>query len=73
MSLHGRHSDIQAAGNVFELPVGQVITDGPICTLVVPDELKIEMVPNYAAAGEGNLYDWSTVTRVKIMRINDVK
>ncbi len=71
--LQARHSDIQAASNVFELLVGQVSVDGNLCTLTVPDFLSIVMAPNYATANDGNLYDWSTVGRVKLMGINDVK
>ena len=73
ISLQARHSDIQAASNVFELLVGQVSVDGNLCTLTDSDFLSIEMVPNYAAADDGSLCDWSTVGRVKLMRINDVK
>lgn len=73
ISLQARHSDIQAASNVFELPVGQVSVDGNLCTLTVPNLLSVVMSPNYAPAAEGNLYDWSTVARIKVMRINDVR
>jgi len=73
ISLRARHSDIQAASNVFELPVGQVAVDGNLCTLTVPDFLSIMMAPNYAVADDGSLYDWSTVGRVKLMGINDVR
>ena len=73
ISLQARHSDIQAASNVFELPVGQVSVDGNLCTLTVPDVLSIVMAPNYAAAVDGSSYDWSTVERVKLMGINDVR
>lgn len=73
ISLQARHSDIQAASNVFELPVGQVYVDGNLCTLTVPNVLSIVMTPNYAVAADGTLYDWSTVGRVKFMGINDVK
>ena len=71
--LQARHSDIQAASNVYELLVGQVSVDGNLCTLTVPDFLSIVMAPNYGVADDGNLYDWSTVGRVKLMRINDVE
>ena len=70
--MQARHSDIQAASNVFELPVGQVIFEGNLCTLTVPDLISILMAPNYTAAEDGNIYDWSTVGRVKVMGINDV-
>ena len=71
--LQARHSDIQAVSNVFELLVGQVSVDGNLCTLTVPDLLSIVMTPNYAAAGDGSPFDWSTVGRVKLMGVNDVK
>lgn len=71
--LQARHSDIQAASNIFELLVGQVSVDGNLCTLMVPNLLSIVMTPNYAVADDGSLYDWSTVGRVKLMGINDVK
>lgn len=73
VSLQARHSDIQAARNVFELPVGQVSVDENLSTLTVPDFLSIVMAPNYAATDDGSLYDWSTVGRIKLMGINDVK
>jgi len=73
ISLQARHSDIQAASNVHELPVGDVSFDGNLCTLTVPNILSIEMSPNYGAVEEGTLYDWSTVARVKIMGINHVR
>lgn len=71
--LQARLSDIQAARNVFELLVGEVAVDGNLCTLTVPDILSIVMVPNYGAASSSDLYDWSTVGRIKVMGINDVK
>lgn len=73
ISLQARHSDIQAASNVFELLVGQVSIDGNLCTLTIPGILSIVMAPNYAASDDGSRYDWSTVGRVKLMGINDVK
>ena len=73
ISLQARHSDIQAASNVFELLVGRISIDGNLCTLTMPDFLSIEMTPNYAFAERGSFYDWSTVGRVKLMRINDVE
>ncbi len=73
ISLQARHSDIQAASNVFELPLGQLSVDDNLCTLTVPDVLSIVMAPNYAAADDGSSYDWSTVGRVKVMGINDVR
>src|SRR5437867_9070014 len=42
-SLHARHSDIQAADNVFELPVGQISIDGNLCTLSDREVLSIVM------------------------------
>lgn len=72
-SLQARHSDIQAADNVFELPVGQINIDGNRCTLTVSERLSIAMIPNYGVADNGNLYDWSTVKRVKLMRVNNVE
>lgn len=71
--LQARHSDIQAASNVFELLVGRVSVYGNLCTLTVPNFLSILMTPNYGVTDEGSLYDWSTVGRVKLMGINDVK
>lgn len=73
VSLQARHSDIQAASNIFDLPVGRVSIDGNLCTLIVPNLLSIVMAPNYAAVDDGSLFDWSTVGRVKLMGINDVK
>lgn len=71
--LQARHADIQAARNVFELLVGQVAVEGNLCTLTVPDILSIVLAPNYGATNGGGLYDWSTVGRVKVMGINDVR
>lgn len=73
MCLQARHSDMQAASNVFELPVGQICVNGNLCTLTVPDFLSITMAPNYVIVDDGSLYDWSTVGRIKLMGINDVK
>ncbi|MAZ15254.1 MAG: hypothetical protein CL535_02780 [Ahrensia sp.] len=73
ISLQARHSDIQAASNVFELLVGQVSVDGNLCTLTVPGFLSIVMAPNYPVSNDGSVYDWSTVGRVKLMGINNVK
>lgn len=72
-SLQARHSDIQAASSVHELLVGQVLIDANRCTLEVPNLLSIQMVPNYPALADGSQYDWSTVARVKLMGINDVR
>lgn len=73
ISLQARHSDIQAAYNVFELLVGQLSVDGNLCTLTLSNVLSIEMAPNYPTVDDGRLYDWSTVGRVKFMGINDVR
>ena len=73
MSLQGRHSDIQAARNVYELPLGTISIDGNLCTLTVGDLLFIEMTPNYPVAQDDEFYDWSTVGRVKFMGVNDVR
>lgn len=73
VSLHARHSDIQAAGNVYDLLVGHLSVDENLCVLTVQDLLSIVMVPNYRAADRFQVYDWSTVERVKLMGINDVK
>jgi len=73
VALQARHSDIQAAGNVYELLVGRLSVNGNLCTLTVPDVLLIVMTPNYPVMDDGSLYDWSTVGRVKLMGINDVK
>lgn len=72
-SLQARHSDIQAASNVYELLVGQVSVVENLCTLDMPDLLSIQMVPNYPALADGSQYDWSTVTRIKLMGVNDVR
>jgi hypothetical protein len=73
VSLQARHADIQAADNVFDLPVGEITVDRNICTLAVPNVLSIVMAPNHAAANDGAVLDWSTVGRVKLMGINDVE
>ncbi len=73
VALQARHSDIQAASNVLELIVGKISIDGNLCTLKTADHLSIVMSPNYAVTDGGSLYDWSTVGRVKLMRINDVE
>ena len=62
-----------AAGNVFELPIGEIAIDQNTCTLTVPKVLSILMSPNYAAASAGRVFDWSTVARIKLMGINDVR
>ena len=72
-SLQARHADIEAADNVFELPIGKITINQNVCTLTVPNVLSIVMSPNYAAANDGAVLDWSTVGRVKLMGINDVQ
>lgn len=72
-SLHARHADMQAATNVFDLPVGEIVINCNVCTLTVPNVLSIVMSPNYAAANDGTVLDWSTVGRVKLMGINDAR
>jgi hypothetical protein len=72
-SLQARHSDIQAAHSVFELLVGHVSVDGNLCTLDMPNLLSIQMVPNYPELMDGSQYDWSTVSRVKLMGINNAR
>ena len=72
IALQARHSDIQAASNIFELPVGRVDIDGNLCTLSAPCAISIVMLPNYLEINDANPYDWTTVGRVKIMGINDV-
>lgn len=64
---------MQAAGNVFELPIGEITVNQNICTLTVPNVLSIVMSPNYAAANDGAILDWATVGRIKLMVINDVE
>lgn len=73
VSLQARHSDLQAASNVYELLVGQISVHGNLCTLTIPGFLEIVLAPNYAVTEDGSLYDWSTVARVKLMRINNVE
>ena len=73
ISLQARHSDIQAAGNVYELPFGRISVNANNCTLIVPNILSISMIPNYVTANGTVSYDWSTVGRVKLMGINDVE
>lgn len=72
-SLQARHSDIQAVSSVYELLVGQVSVVGNLCTLEIPNLLSIQMVPNYPVLMDGSHFDWSTVARVKLMGINDVR
>ena len=72
-SLQARHADIEAAGNIYELLVGRVTTDEDRCALVVSDILTIKMIQNYTASSDGTIYDWSTVSRVKIVGINHVE
>ena len=72
-SLQARHADIQAAGSVLELLVGRVTTDGNFCAFEMPNLLSIRMMPNYPDLLDGSQYDWSTVARVKLIGINDVR
>lgn len=64
---------MQAASNVFELPVGEITVNQNICTLTVSNVLSILISPNYAVANDGAVLDWSTVGRVKLMRVNNVE
>ena len=73
MLLQDRHADIQAADNIDDLLVGEISVQEDLCTLTFKDVLSIVMSPNYPAATGGAVYDWSTVGRVKLMGINDVK
>lgn len=73
MSLRDRHSDILAARNIYELPVGSISIEENVCSLIVSDLLTVILVPNYPLPDDGSFYDWSTVGRVKLMRINDVE
>jgi hypothetical protein len=72
-SLQARHADMEAADNVFDLPVGNIAVDHNLCTLTVSNVLSIVMSPNYAAANDGTVLDWSTVRRIKLVGINDVE
>jgi hypothetical protein len=73
MSLYARHADLLAADNVFELPVGAVSINDNLCTLTIQDILSIVMTPNYAVATDSRAYDWSTVGRIKLIGVNDVR
>lgn len=70
INLQARHSDLQAAGNIYELPVGKIFVDGNLCTLKISGLLTIVMTPNYPS--DGGLFDWSTVRRVRLTGINHV-
>lgn len=72
-SLQARHADLQAAENINDVLVGQISIDENLCILTMQDLLTIEMIPNYGPIEEGDVYDWSTVERVKIVGINDVR
>ncbi len=72
-SLQALHSDIQAADSVYALPAGQPAVDGNVCTLTVSDSLSMILAPNYPGAKDSGLYDWTTVRRIKVMGINDVR
>ena len=71
-SLHARLSDIQAAFNVFELPVGSITVYENTCHYVFNDLIRILMVPNYGTIDPDEVFDWESVHRIKIMRINNV-
>jgi len=71
--LQARHSDILAAKNVYGLPLGKVIVNENECTLKFSETLSLQLSPNYGIAAESGHFDWATVRRVKIMRINDVE
>ncbi len=71
-SLQARLSDIQAALDVFDLPVGNVNVHGNTCHYVYKDLVRIIMVPNYGVIDPDEVFDWESVHRIKIMRINDV-
>lgn len=73
LSLQARHSDLQAASNIYDMPIGEIKIYDNVCMLTVQSTLSIEMSPNYGINNDDLLYDWSTVLRVKIMGINDVK
>jgi hypothetical protein len=71
-ALHARLSDIQAALNVFDLPVGNVTIYENNCHYIYKDLVRVLMVPNYGVIDPGEVFDWESVHRIKIMGINDV-
>lgn len=70
--MQARHSDMQAASNVFELPVGTISVYSNVCILCQTDLLRLKLQPNYAAAVVEDC-DWSTVGRIRLVGINDVE
>ena len=73
VSLQAKHADLQAADNVFQLPVGEVTVSQNTCTLTVRNVLSIVMAPNYPVGNDDAVFDWSTVGRIKLMGVNDVE
>lgn len=71
--LQARHADILAARNVYDLPIGQVVVNGNKCKIIFSQSLWIEMIPNYGLATRAGQFDWATVGRVKVIRINNVE
>ena len=71
ISLRARHEEIRAARNVHDIPYGRISTEGNLCCLEVPNILTIEMMPNYPEK-IGISFDWTSVHRIKLMRINNV-
>jgi hypothetical protein len=71
--LHDRHADLLAVDNVLELPIGEISIAQNLCTLAYKGVLSIRMVPNYVTGALAEVYDWSTVERVKLMAINNVE
>jgi hypothetical protein len=72
-SLQTVHSDIQAAANIYELPIVQITVDDNTCTLKFSNFLSLLIVPNYEIGNDDDIFDWNTVERVKIMGVNNVK
>lgn len=71
--LQVRHSDILAASNIFDLPIGNITFNRNECRIVSSDILSLAIVPNYRLDNENDLFDWETVERVKIVGINNVR
>ena len=71
--IFNRVSDLLAARNIFELPIGSPRVSSNMCIIDISDEKNIIIKQNYPTKnGKEELYHWKTVQRIKIMRIANV-
>lgn len=69
--LQSRHADLLAVRTIYDLPLGRTTINGNVCEIRFGTTLTMEVVPNYPPPDHNEEYDWNTIERIKIMKIND--